>query len=50
MSTTRPPKRWAQSKDWDTALPEIQKLYTEEKKTLKEVMVIMEQEHQFYAT
>jgi hypothetical protein len=50
MATTRQPKRWAEAKDWGTALPMIQKLYTDEKKTLKEVMAIMEQEHQFYAT
>jgi hypothetical protein len=38
------------TKDWDVQRPIIEHLYSTEDKNLKEVMEIMENEHEFHAT
>ncbi|KAH8887144.1 hypothetical protein GQ53DRAFT_327200 [Thozetella sp. PMI_491] len=43
-------RQWAKAPDWLAAMPTIKKLYKDERKTLKEVMDIMEKQHNFYAT
>lgn len=50
MSIPFPRRRWAVSGDWDSARPLITKMYKHEGRPLKEVMKIMETEHQFLAT
>jgi hypothetical protein len=43
-------KRWRVSEqDWENNRPRIEQLYRDEGKTLKEVMIIMEMEHSFWA-
>ncbi|KAK3317766.1 hypothetical protein B0T19DRAFT_446709 [Cercophora scortea] len=42
--------KWAKPLDWVVAKPTIKQLYIDEKKTLKQVMAIMEIQHNFYAT
>ncbi|KAK3939983.1 Clr5 domain-containing protein [Diplogelasinospora grovesii] len=43
-------KKWAKGPDWIVAKPIINRLYKDEQRTLKEVMAIMEMEHNFHAT
>ena len=43
-------RKWAKAPDWLAAMPTIKKLYKDERRTLKEVMTIMEKDHNFYAT
>lgn len=50
MSSVRGPKRWARAEDWERVKPILKELYKEEGRPLKEVMHIMETEHQFFAT
>lgn len=50
MSFQFPRRRWAESGDWDSVRSLITKLYKVEGRPLKEVMRIMETEHQFLAT
>ncbi|KAG8156936.1 hypothetical protein KVR01_013158 [Diaporthe batatas] len=51
MSNQLPPRRrWAESGDWDPVRPLITRMYKVEGRSLKEVMRIMETEHQFLAT
>lgn len=46
----RPKVPYAELKDWDAHREVITQLYWDERKTLKEVMETMEQDHNFYAT
>lgn len=50
MSFQFPRRRWAESGDWDSVRSLITKMYKVEGRPLKEVMRIMETEHQFLAT
>lgn len=50
MSIQFPRRRWAESGDWDPFRSLITKMYKVEGRPLKEVMRIMETEHQFLAT
>jgi hypothetical protein len=50
MSSQFPRRRWAEAGDWDAVRPLITRMYKLEGKPLKEVMRIMETEHQFLAT
>ena len=50
MATSRRREGWAQPQDWEPVRTAIERLYLEEKKTLKEVVSAMEKEHRFYAT
>ena len=43
-------RKWAKASDWLAVMPTIKRLYKDEKKTLKEVIDIMEAQHGFYAT
>lgn len=48
MPPTR--KQWAKPEDWDRVRQTIKLLYKDEGKQLKEVMSVMEHEHEFFAT
>lgn len=52
MSSTRPAGcgDWASKDDWTRARPLIKRLYVDEDRTLKNVMIIMEAEHGLKAT
>lgn len=52
MSVAAPPPttKWASAEDWTRHKDTIIKLYAHESLTLKEVIPIMEREHDFYAT
>ncbi|KAB5549493.1 Clr5 domain-containing protein [Coniochaeta sp. 2T2.1] len=51
MSITPPTrKQWATAEDWERLKPLIKKLYKDELKPLKEVIAILEKEHNFHAT
>ncbi|KAG6356221.1 hypothetical protein INS49_015608 [Diaporthe citri] len=50
MSIQFPRRRWAESGDWDSVRSLITMMYKVEGRPLKEVMRIMETEHQFLAT
>jgi hypothetical protein len=50
MSTQFPHRRWAEAGDWDSVRSLITRMYKVEGRSLKEVMRIMETEHQFLAT
>lgn len=49
MSNTYSPKKWADLDDWERVKPVISRLYKDEGKTLKQVMIEMEKEHKFKA-
>jgi len=49
MSNTYSPKKWADLDDWERVKPVISRLYKDEGKTLKQVMIEMEKEHRFKA-
>lgn len=50
MSIQFPRRRWAESGDWESVRSLITNMYKIEGRPLKEVMRIMETEHQFLAT
>jgi hypothetical protein len=43
-------KAWATTKGWEEVRETIKQLYLDQKKSLKEVMIIMERDHAFHAT
>ncbi|KAJ2976018.1 hypothetical protein NUW58_g8197 [Xylaria curta] len=50
MGASPPSDGWATPSDWATHRPLITRLYSDQNKTLKETMRVMEEKHAFYAT
>jgi hypothetical protein len=43
-------KKWATEEDWDRHRARITKMYSEENRTLAQLMEVMDKEHDFRAT